>query len=81
MIGLSFPFNFLDPLVIIHNLYIMRPVGLPQKTDAPPIVYADAVLSLAVSAQNLQSIPRWNPQIFQSVCCLQLIQLPQRNQK
>jgi len=43
-------------LVVIDDFDITRVSTFPDETDTPLIVYADTVLSLAVSREFLQSV-------------------------
>jgi hypothetical protein len=52
-------------LVIIRDLDFVRPVNLPDETDAVLIVDPDAVLSDAVTLERLQPIARRDAQIVQ----------------
>ena len=52
-------------LVEIHDLYVKSIPIPPQEADTVLIVDANAVLSRAVSAQCLQMITRWHPQIIE----------------
>ena len=42
--------------VVIHDLYIARPVVGPTETDAPLRIDPDAVLTAAVTPQGFQSV-------------------------
>ncbi len=62
-------------LVIVHDLDIFGARVRPSKADPELIVYADAVLSCAVSLQRLETVPRWDTQILKKVGDLQLPEL------
>src|ERR1700712_3156599 len=63
--------------VIVHDLDIVGPVGLPDKADAELIVDADAVLTNAVAVQGLEPIGRGNANVVEAGGGLQLIQFTQ----
>jgi hypothetical protein len=50
--------------VVIGNFYILDTIGMPNKTDTPLLVNANAVLSLSVAAQFLKPVGRRNAQII-----------------
>lgn len=66
------------PLVVIHNLNVLRALWSPNKAHAPLIVDANAVLTLASSFQHLQLIARGNPQIFQDSGPIKLLKFAER---
>ena len=61
----------------IHDFNIMRIAILPFKTNAPPIVDADAILPSSISAQFFQSIRRWNAQVIQGYSTIEHPQFAQ----
>jgi hypothetical protein len=44
--------------VVIHKLNLIGVAVAPCKTDAPLVIYADAVLTLSIAAQRFESITR-----------------------
>ena len=61
--------------VIVHDFHIgYAPLG-PDKTDAPLVIDANAVLSLAVACQGLQPVARRTAQEVQRHCGIQLRKL------
>jgi len=66
-------------LVIVDDLDFVRVAFLPRKADSPLIVYAYAVLTLAVAFQRFKAITRNVGQISQRDRSIQLSQLPPRN--
>lgn len=44
--------------MVVHDFNVMRVLSIPNKTDAPLIVYSDGMLPFPVSAQGFQVIPR-----------------------
>ena len=49
----------------------------PFKNDAPLIINSDRVVALQITFQCFESISRWNFQIIQFPCTVQLNQFPQ----
>ncbi len=64
-------------LVIVNDLDIMRVSIAPTKANAKAIVYANAVLPLAVSAQRFKAITRGDCKIAQISGIAQQDELPQ----
>jgi hypothetical protein len=65
--------------MIVSDFDLVCVPGHPDKADPPLIVNANTVLTLAASAQFLQTI-RWrNTQIIQVYGIIQHAQFPQRN--
>jgi hypothetical protein len=58
----------------IHDLDIFRTHRSPSKADPPLIIDADAVLANSVALERFQTVSRWNPQIFEAACDLELSQ-------
>src|ERR1700739_3637444 len=52
-------------VMIINDLYVVRSVLLPHKTDAALAVYADTVLTFPVPLWRLQLVPRGTFQVVQ----------------
>src|SRR6266699_5013673 len=55
-------FSFI--LVVVHDLHLLRPV-VPDETNTPLLVDANAVLSGAISPQSLQPVSRRPAQVFE----------------
>jgi len=53
--------------VVIHDLDFVCVTVSPDKTDAPLIIDANAVLTLAFAFQGLESIGRWDAEIIQTM--------------
>jgi len=51
--------------VVINDFDFIRIAFSPYKTDAPALVYADAVLSTSVANKLLKTISRWNAQVIE----------------
>jgi hypothetical protein len=49
--------------VVVGDLDLCGARGGPSEADAPLVVNADAVLSLAVAVQLLEAVTRWNPKV------------------
>jgi hypothetical protein len=65
--------------VVIHNLYGFGARTRPSETHTELIVYADAMLSRAITFQCLESVARRHAQILQSCRDLQLSKLSAGN--
>jgi hypothetical protein len=50
-------------VVIVHDLYVVRVAVSPNEADAVLVVDPNAVLSLAISPQLLESITGRDPEI------------------
>jgi hypothetical protein len=53
--------------VVIDDFHIYRTLIGPSETDSVLIIYADAVLPLAISSQRLQPVPWWRAQEVEGV--------------
>ena len=62
--------------VIIHHLDLKGISLLPEKANAPAVVYADAVLSFPIAGKCLKAVPWRNPQIVELPGIVQNHQLP-----
>ena len=71
---------FCPSLVVIDNFNVRRAGRLigPFKTDSPPVVDPDTVLSLSIANQRLKTIAGQGPKILQSRGRFQSIQLQPR---
>jgi hypothetical protein len=69
----------MSPLVIVHDLYVMRIAGTPPETNPPLIIDPDAVLTGPVALQRLKPIAWWDAQEFQGGRSMNLQQLPVRH--
>ena len=61
--------------MVIHNFDGVNAVRLPNKTNAPLVIDANAVLSLSASRKRFKPVPRWYPQIRKVWCRIQLQKL------
>jgi len=57
--------------VVVDDFDIFRPLFCPTKTNAPLIVYANAVNALLVTAQSFQAIAGRYEEIRQRLCGVQ----------
>jgi hypothetical protein len=62
--------------VIIDNLHFLRVTIPPHKTDPPPFIDANAVLSLAIAPQSFQPVPGRRRNVSQFRGAVQLAQFP-----
>jgi hypothetical protein len=60
--------------VVINNFDLVGVSIAPHETDPPLIVDANAVLSLSISIQRLQTVTRRSSQISQLGCTVELSQ-------
>ena len=65
--------------MVIHYFHIGHPFFCPDKADAPLVVDANAVLTLAIPDKHFQSVVRWTAQEIQRCCGVQLNQLAFRH--
>jgi len=65
--------------MVVNNLYFVRVSASPDEANAPLVVDADAVLSLAVAVERLKAIARWGSQVTQRNSGIQLAELPERH--
>lgn len=65
--------------MVIHDLNVVGISVAPDKTDAPLIVDADAVLSLSVSVKSFETIARRGCQVAQFRGNIQLAEFPLRH--
>lgn len=63
--------------MVVGNLYVVRPIRLPNKANAVLIIDSDAVLPLSIPAERLQSICWRNAKIVQVNGCLNLVEFAQ----
>jgi hypothetical protein len=63
--------------VVIHDFDIVSVTRLPAEADAPLIVDPNAPLSCAITSKSLEAVSRWNPEIVQDDCGVELAQLAQ----
>jgi hypothetical protein len=61
--------------MIVDNLHVIGVTVTPHKTDAPLLVHTDAVLSLAIVRQGLESIARRHAQGLKNRGRMKLFQL------
>jgi hypothetical protein len=62
-------------LVVIHYLHVVRITCLPAEAYPPLIINPDAVLSIPIVLELLQSIPGRNREICKSIRCVENQQL------
>jgi hypothetical protein len=65
--------------VVIDDFHIYRTLIGPSETDSVLIIYADAVLPLAISSQRLQPVPWWRAQEVEGVRGIQQRELTYRD--
>lgn len=65
--------------MVINNFHVIRTIRSPYKTDAPLIVYANALLIFAITLQRLEVVARWHEKISQLDGIIQHLQFPCRN--
>ena len=54
-------------LVVVHDLYIVRPVIAPAEADTPSGIDPDAVLAISVSAKRFKTVAPQSGQITQVI--------------
>ena len=57
--------------MVIHDLDIVGVTRLPPKTNTPPFVDTDTVLTRSITSELLQSIARWHPKISNPLGCIE----------
>jgi hypothetical protein len=62
--------------VIVNNFHTKNLATLPAKTDPPLIIDADAVLTLPLALQRLQSIPGRDTKITETHGSMQIQEFP-----
>jgi hypothetical protein len=65
--------------VVIDDFHIYRTLIGPTETNSVLIIYADAVLPLAISSQNFQPVPRWRAQEVEGVRSIKHGEFPCRH--
>ena len=50
--------------MIIDDFYVVRIPALPTEADPPLVIDSNAVLALAVAAEFLEAIGRWNSKVM-----------------
>ena len=61
--------------MIVDDFYVRGPFGCPDEADSPLLVDADAVLSLPIIFQRLESISGWHLQVVKNRGPVQLCEL------
>jgi hypothetical protein len=61
--------------MIIHDFDVLSTGIDPSETQPEWIVDPDAVLSLPITFEHLQTIPRWNAKVIQPPCDFELSKL------
>ena len=56
--------------MVVNDLDLPGVTGTPDKTDAPLVVYTQAIPSSPITSQCFQSIAGWYPQIVKPSGCL-----------
>jgi len=56
--------------MVVGDFNIMRPIVMPCKTDTPLVVYSDAELSLAVTAEGFKPVTGQEHECFDGVGCI-----------
>src|SRR5574341_1665686 len=64
------------PSMIVNDLDVVRVPRSPDEADSPPVIDADAMLSLAGAFQRLEPVARGDPQVVQRPGAVQVQQLP-----
>lgn len=62
--------------MVVNDLHVVGVTIAPAKADAPLIVDSYAVLPCTVSPELLEPVPRWDPEISQSLRSIEQQQLP-----
>jgi len=65
--------------VVVHDLDIQHITLFPTETDAPLVIYADAVLSLSVAFQGFQPIAGRYPKVLYTDGAMKVKQLTSRH--
>jgi hypothetical protein len=65
--------------VIIGNLYHVRITDAPDKANTILVVYANAMLTLAIAGQFFEPVSWWNSQVFNPRRGVQHGQLSERH--
>src|SRR5579862_768799 len=65
--------------MIIDDLDRLGAVTAPHETNAPLIVYSDAVLAPATAFQGFEPVARRRPQINEPGCCVEHVELAPRH--
>src|ERR1700754_2951626 len=64
--------------VVVHDLDVLGAGVGPGEADPPLVVDPDAVLTLAVTPENLQPVAGWRPEIVEVHRGVEVAQLPER---
>lgn len=65
--------------MIVHDLNFVSIAGTPDKANAPPVVYTDAVLPFPLAKKRFKTISRRRRQIAQLDRGIQLTKFPKGN--
>jgi hypothetical protein len=65
----------IDLSMVIHDFDVLCRATRPPKTDSPLVIDPDAVLTLPVAPQGLESVPRRDPHVIEASGDLELPQL------
>ena len=64
----------LSSSVVIHDFDLVWTILTPHETQAPLVIDADAVLSLPITTQTLQTVSRYRGQVSQRGCSIETLQ-------
>jgi hypothetical protein len=64
--------------MVIHDLHFLSVAVAPNKANTVALVDSNAVLPRSITAQFLQAVSRWHPQVAKSLCSIQEQELPKR---
>jgi len=62
--------------VVVHDLYIPGASFGPDEADPELVVDPNAMLAFPISPESLETVAWRNPEVFQGVSLVQLVQLP-----
>lgn len=65
--------------MVVNDPNLLWASSCPPKADAPLVVDTDTVLTHAIALKRFETIPRWNPQFFETLRVTELAQFPQRH--
>ena len=67
--------------MIVDDVDLIRSISGPSEDDPPLVVHADAVPTLQVTAERLESVPRWREQIRQRAGVVEHVELSLHRRK
>ena len=65
--------------MVVNDLNLLWPSSGPLKADPPLVVDTDTVLTHAIALKCFETVPRRNPQFFETLRVTELAQFPQRH--